>query len=218
MRNFMLILAAPALIAPPALAQVQNLGFEIGVGNIPASWITTPVAGRAQSITNPVGTTVTPCAGRWFGFASFGAGATGDPGSLTQTAFLAKGDKVRGCVGFLGGDYAPFDDQGYFSVFDGNVKTNIFASGIVTSPGGIWGAPPVGDYGWTGWLYWEYTATLSGAHTFELGAFNQGDNVLASWAVLDTFVPEPGTWAMMITGFGLVGLAARQRRRRFAQA
>lgn len=26
-------------------------------------------------------------------------------------------------------------------------------------------------------------------------------------------IPEPGTWAMMIAGFGLVGVAARQRRR-----
>jgi hypothetical protein len=25
-------------------------------------------------------------------------------------------------------------------------------------------------------------------------------------------IPEPGTWAMLITGFGLVGLAARRRR------
>jgi hypothetical protein len=25
-------------------------------------------------------------------------------------------------------------------------------------------------------------------------------------------VPEPGTWALMITGFGLVGVAARRRR------
>jgi len=27
-------------------------------------------------------------------------------------------------------------------------------------------------------------------------------------------VPEPGTWAMLIAGFGLVGAAARRRRRR----
>jgi hypothetical protein len=25
-------------------------------------------------------------------------------------------------------------------------------------------------------------------------------------------IPEPGTWAMMIAGFGLVGFAARRRR------
>jgi hypothetical protein len=31
-------------------------------------------------------------------------------------------------------------------------------------------------------------------------------------------VPEPGTWAMMIAGFGLVGAAARQRKAARASA
>jgi hypothetical protein len=30
------------------------------------------------------------------------------------------------------------------------------------------------------------------------------------------FVPEPGTWAMLIAGFGMVGFAARRRRDRAA--
>ncbi len=33
-------------------------------------------------------------------------------------------------------------------------------------------------------------------------------------AVFATPVPEPGTWAMMIAGFGFVGGAMRRRRRR----
>lgn len=38
--------------------------------------------------------------------------------------------------------------------------------------------------------------------------FNQGvDNV----SVFATPIPEPATWAMLITGFGLVGFAARRR-------
>lgn len=218
MRNIMFAAAAVGLLASPASAALLNGGFEQGMGNVPDHWIVTPVAGRAQSITqanapNPI--TVTPCHGNWFGYASFGPAATGDPGTLTQTAFLSAGQTVRGCVGFLADDYDPFDDQGYFSVFDGNAKTDIFGSGIVSvlDPG-TWGDPtPVGSYGWTGWRYWEYTATISGAHTFELGAYNIGDNSLPSYAVLDTFVPEPATWMMMIAGFGLVGAAARRRQR-----
>ena len=31
-------------------------------------------------------------------------------------------------------------------------------------------------------------------------------------------VPEPGTWALMIAGFGFVGIAARRRRSGFATA
>jgi hypothetical protein len=40
---------------------------------------------------------------------------------------------------------------------------------------------------------------------------NVGERVLASGAFQP--VPEPSTWAMMIGGFGVVGLAARRRRR-----
>ncbi|MCS6986151.1 MAG: PEPxxWA-CTERM sorting domain-containing protein [Sphingomonadaceae bacterium] len=43
---------------------------------------------------------------------------------------------------------------------------------------------------------------------FDQVALSPGDNM----RVL-TVVPEPTTWAMMIAGFGLVGLAARARRR-----
>ncbi len=45
------------------------------------------------------------------------------------------------------------------------------------------------------------------------GFFNQGvDNV----SVFAAGIPEPATWAMLITGFGLVGFAARRRRTAFA--
>jgi hypothetical protein len=187
-----------ALASLPATAgTLVNGGFENPIG---PEWFVTPNAGRAMSITNPAGITVTPCGGKWFGFADGGALA-GSPGSLTQTIALTAGQTVRGCVGFLGGDYLPFDDKGYFTVFDGDTTQHIMDESIST----------VGDYGWTGWMPWSFTATITAAHTFELGMENIGDNVLTSWAVLDT-VPEPATWAMLILGFGLVGHAARRRR------
>jgi hypothetical protein len=43
--------------------------------------------------------------------------------------------------------------------------------------------------------------------TYFFRARDPGDNI----RVL-TAVPEPGTWAMLIAGFGLIGLAARRRR------
>ena len=45
-----------------------------------------------------------------------------------------------------------------------------------------------------------------------------GQNAFESdgWAV--SAVPEPATWAMMITGFGLAGVAIRRRRTTFAVA
>lgn len=47
------------------------------------------------------------------------------------------------------------------------------------------------------------------AQVDNVGFFNQGvDNV----SITTTAVPEPASWALMITGFGLVGAAARRRR------
>ncbi len=38
------------------------------------------------------------------------------------------------------------------------------------------------------------------------------DNITFGSATPGGVVPEPGTWAMLIAGFGLVGMAARRRR------
>lgn len=42
------------------------------------------------------------------------------------------------------------------------------------------------------------------------------DNLLVAGSPIASAVPEPATWAMMITGFGLAGAALRQRRRQLA--
>jgi hypothetical protein len=44
------------------------------------------------------------------------------------------------------------------------------------------------------------------------GADVAQNNELVTGGITLTAVPEPATWAMMITGFGLLGLAARRRR------
>jgi hypothetical protein len=48
--------------------------------------------------------------------------------------------------------------------------------------------------------------------TFRLQASSPGD----TFRVITAAVPEPGTWAMLLTGFGLVGLAGRRRSRSVA--
>jgi hypothetical protein len=66
---------------------------------------------------------------------------------------------------------------------------------------------------WTTFTY-RFRPTTSGVLTLQFGtssADNFGplvDNVLVTQAA----IPEPATWAMLITGFGLVGFAARRRR------
>jgi hypothetical protein len=46
--------------------------------------------------------------------------------------------------------------------------------------------------------------------SFDLSASNPGD----SFRVVTAAVPEPATWAMLIAGFGLVGVMARRRQQR----
>lgn len=38
-----------------------------------------------------------------------------------------------------------------------------------------------------------------------------GDNKIHIFNFTPTFVPEPGTWVLLIAGFGLVGAAVRRR-------
>lgn len=71
--------------------------------------------------------------------------------------------------------------------------------------------------GFTGWLSnsVRFTATgTSAALTFasrDVGGRPSYGNLITDVSVAG--VPEPATWAMLISGFGLVGYAARRRRR-----
>jgi len=52
-----------------------------------------------------------------------------------------------------------------------------------------------------------YTVTLAGTSPVSAGAIS--GNV----TITNAAVPEPATWAMMILGFGAVGMVLRRRRR-----
>lgn len=52
-----------------------------------------------------------------------------------------------------------------------------------------------------------------GGHTLGDSPFAGRATLSYNFAVPSAVVPEPATWAMLIAGFGLVGAAARQRRR-----
>jgi hypothetical protein len=75
--------------------------------------------------------------------------------------------------------------------------------------------------GYTGWIKSTYIIPTAGTYRLGFGVANAQDNDFQSGlAFTGAFVdgapvdkvPEPGTWAMLIAGFGLVGAAARRRR------
>lgn len=63
----------------------------------------------------------------------------------------------------------------------------------------------------------NFTATQTGSFAFALGGFNESSGnfsvSLAGNTGVAGAVPEPGTWAMMLIGFGGMGVALRRRRK-----
>jgi hypothetical protein len=62
----------------------------------------------------------------------------------------------------------------------------------------------------------NFTGSFANAGTLELFYWdsNNGDNfgtITAHVSTVDSGVPEPATWAMMLIGFGAIGLRIRHR-------
>jgi hypothetical protein len=186
--KYLLIPALIALAAQPAAA-ATNLGFEDGT--------TTGWASSGSTGATTANGVFTPQMGNWFGIVF--SGNQDVYSTLSQTVFLQAGKSIRGFVGFQTDDYLPFDDDGYLTVNG----TPLFTASVAS----------VGAGGNTGWVPFRFIAPTAGSYTLELGVANRGDGAVSSIAVLDTAVPEPATWALLITGFGMVGFAARSRNR-----
>lgn len=105
-------------------------------------------------------------------------------------------------------------------------STPIIAGGPVWAQlGGSSGECWRAGCGYTGWIKMTYTIEAAGNYNLLLGVTNWDDTNFQSGLAfagltIDSVpidppgaVPEPGTWAMMILGFGAVGGAMRSRRR-----
>ena len=128
--------------------------------------------------------------------------------TLNQT-FHTDGGLFSGFAAFLSGDYMPYDDFAFVRITPvGGVAHTLFASHVGVFPQG---------YGQTGWTAFSHYLD-AGDYLLEAGIANVGDDLQSSFLLLDDFkvtaaaVPEPTTWAMMLTGFFGLGVMLRQRR------
>jgi hypothetical protein len=83
----------------------------------------------------------------------------------------------------------------------------------------MYGTELAGDFPWTRQTL-NFTPLLGGSVKFLFGTLSGGgygpliDNFAIDIVPASGVVPEPATWAMLIAGFGMVGMVSRQRRRR----
>ncbi|WP_237219623.1 NF038132 family protein [Sphingomonas arenae] len=103
------------------------------------------------------------------------------------------------------------------------------ASVPIISGGPQWS--PLGSYsglcfgpgcGYTGWVGSTYSIAGAGDYMLQFGVTNFSDTIYHSGMAFSGItvagnpiggaVPEPGTWAMMLVGFGAIGFVLRRRR------
>lgn len=137
------------------------------------------------------------------------AGFDTGPSFISQT-FTTKGGTFSGSAAFLAEDSLDYNDYGYVRLISGGDVIELFFRDIASGPG-----VGVGAFGYTEWTSFS-TVLAAGTYTVEAGAANGLDGENPSFLLVDNFqmkaVPEPGTWALMIAGFGLAGAALRRRR------
>jgi hypothetical protein len=145
-------------------------------------------------------------------FAYLSAGAAAGRYTLLSQAFAGNaGDVVSFDIFFDGGDYLPYNDNGFANVL--NLDTldldNVYMKDIAS----------VGDYGEDGWRTVSYTIPGNGNYRLLFGVNNDGDNKGPSFLGVDNLivrgsgepVPEPST--ILIWALAGAGLFARSRRR-----
>ena len=142
------------------------------------------------------------------------AGFTDEIIFLTQT-FSTSGGLFSGDAAFLGEDLLPWNDAGFVRLYRlplgddplpvlPDDPANLFYEDIAG----------VGDYGFTDWKHFSIRLA-PGDYRVEIGVVDNQDDREPSVLLVDNFslsVPEPGAWALMLTGFFGLGVALRRRR------
>jgi len=203
--------ALAAIIAWPAQAAfVLNAGFETGDLS---DWTYTDglveVAIDADDALagSAFGKHFVATEGRYF--ANLTAGSDlGDYTLLFQPFSLNLASRVEFDAAFLAFDDVDHNDDAYVQVYSVNSNEVVFASSVLD----------VDTQGHTPWARFSTGQLAAGHYVFEAGVRNVAGPEIeySSQLLVDNVaavVPEAGTWAMLLMGFGVMGSVLRRRRR-----
>lgn len=199
--------AAAVLAAPAQAATFQNGSFEDIVSNWTAdpSLVQTFTEFNHRNEAGEVTYTYLPVDGLLLGVLT--APYEADTPFVISQTFTTVGGLFSGWAAFSGGDALPWNDAAFVRLVGPGGIVNLFTSDIAG----------VGDYGHTPWNPFS-VVLAAGTYTFEAGVSNASDPFDPSFLILDGItlaeVPEPGTWALILTGFFGLGAALRRRRAR----
>lgn len=193
---------------PATAATLYNGDFE----DIIAGWtaspalVQTPGEFQHRDSTGKADKKYEPVSGFLLGVIQAGPSTT--PTTIVQS-FTTVGGLFSGWAAFLGEDVLGRNDYGFVRLHKGGDVVELFYNDITG----------VGAFGYTPWT--QFSAMLdAGTYTLEAGVANGFNGEKASFLLVDDFrlaeVPEPGAWALMLTGF--LGLGAALRRRRAVAA
>lgn len=162
--------------------------------------------------------------GPWIGNSTDVSGLHGVPGAFFNDAdryFVGTEDRLFGNYSpYPGLNPAPTDDTIVMEMRSDNQVSVLESGSTVLSGLPVTGTMQINTIGWfpfgNRFFYGEISEILFYDRALTPGEVIDVQNYLgAKYAVP---VPEPETWAMLLAGLGLVGMAARRQRRWFSDA
>jgi hypothetical protein len=151
--------------------------------------------------------------------------ATGDPEPTTfyQGFHLEDAAAFTGSAAFLARDELPYNDFAWVRLYNGIFTTPTFdLNGPYVAQVFFSDVATLGGFGATPWTPFslalgpgDYTIVAHAANGFPAGGlpdFAAGSQLALDGFSVQTVVPEPATWAMLIGGFFALGLMLRRRR------
>jgi hypothetical protein len=141
--------------------------------------------------------------------------AAGAQVTLDDCTMVCDGPTTLGgetTIGFTEAGLATNELAGIYALtLDTSSKGIDFTSAILTGPGGPYALNEEFDNGIS--EFWQTSSLYlaAGTYTLTINGDNRSTGSLGGTVTINA-VPEPGTWAMMLVGFGAAGVAMRRRR------